>query len=166
MLINKQERYTRERYNNAIGTAKTFMSNFWQLNTPITDDEGNEYWNSEGYYMSLRTKDLDIKAEIARLSKDSGNKARKARRMYLLDQDEWRRSEYMRIVIKAKFDTNTDLGKRLLDTPGEIIEKNYWKDDLFGVREDTLQGANILGKCLMEYRDNYINEQTGEVETR
>ncbi len=157
MIINKNELYTKDRYDAATGTKNTFMSNFWQLNTPIADGWGNEYWNSEGYYMSLRTKDLDIKAEIARLSVVGGGKARKARKLFNLEQSERLRVEYMRMVIKAKFDANEDLRTRLLNISGEIIEKNYWKDDLFGVREDTLRGANILGKCLMSYRDLAIH---------
>ena len=35
-----------------------------KLKNPIIDEYGNEFWNSEGYYMSLRTNDLDIKKKI------------------------------------------------------------------------------------------------------
>ncbi len=159
MLINKQEQYTGERYNKATGTAKTFMSNLYQLSYPILVDEWKlEFYNSEGYYMALRTDIYAIRLKIAQDSSISGQESRKARKRYILEQDEQKRAQYMQMAVKAKFDANKDLRDILLTVPGEIIEKNYWKDDLFGVREDTLQGANILGKCLMEYRDNYLKQ--------
>ena len=129
MIIDKSEQYTPERFNLAIGTKDTYLSNFHQLRMPLLDDYGNLFWNSEGYYMALRTLDLSVKKVIAQNSKLGGYASRKARKQFDLNMDE---SAYA--------------------TDREIIEKNYWKDDLFGVRQDTLRGANILGKCLMNYR--------------
>ncbi len=125
---------------------------------------GNYYCNSEGYYMSLRTSDLDIKMKISAASIKGGQASRNARKLYDLDMDENNRMQYMMKAVKVKFDLNPDLRIKLLNIRQEIIEKNYWKDDLFGVRTDTLEGANLLGKILMFYRDkmnanNYLSEK-------
>ena len=155
--LNKQEKYTQERIKNAISKLKgnnEFLSNFYQLKVPIKDEFGNEYWNSEGYYMALRTNDQAIKHKISELSAEGGNKARSARKTFMLEMDESKRAEYMDKVIKAKFDLYPELKQMLFNTgTKEIIEGNAWKDDLFGVRLDTMQGANILGSFneLQEY---------------
>lgn len=36
----------------------------------------------------------------------------------------------------------------------KIIEYTYRNDTFFWINQDTLKGSNILGKLLMEYRDN------------
>lgn len=152
MVVNKEDQYTIERFNNAVGTKGTFLSNLWQLVSPIVVDD-MQFWNSEGYYMAQRVPDLFTKKLIAKDSKISGSESRKARKRYPMDQDEIRRIGYMRNAIKRKFDSNPDLKLKLLDINEEIIEKNYWHDTFFGVDDKTLKGANILGKLLMEYRD-------------
>lgn len=153
-IVNKNEVYDKARYASAIGTASTFMSNFHQLKNPIRDEFGNEYWNSEGYYMALRTNDKAVKKEIAESSKQGGKEARAARRKYQLDMDENRRAEYMLRAVRAKFAANSELASQLTETgDNEIIEKNHWKDDLFGVPDDTRKGANVLGKSLMKVRE-------------
>ena len=155
MIVNKDEQYTRERFDAAVGTKNTFMSNFHQLQIPITDEYGNKYWNSEGYYMALRTHDEQIKKEIAATSKLGGSASRKARNKYKLETDEKLRTMYMQTVIQKKFDANPELKQMLIEVKQEIVEKNYWHDTLFGVDDQTLKGANVLGKCLMNYRDRY-----------
>lgn len=152
MKIDKNFKYTKERFDEAIST-RNYLSNFHQLLIPIVDEYNNEYWNSEGYYMAQRTNDLSIKSEISKLSKMGGKYSMSARYKFDLDKDENNRVEYMRKAIKLKFDNNLELKEQLLSIQGEIIEKNYWKDNFFGVTIDSLEGANILGKLLMEYRD-------------
>lgn len=156
--INKEEEYTRERFDNSIGTAKTFMSNYEQLQFPIIDENRFEYWNSEGYYMAQRIDDFQAKQFIAESSLKGGQASRNARRKFKLDNDEERRVEYMFKSVRAKFASNTYLAKKLLLTGDkEIIEKNYWADTFFGVNDKTLKGANILGKILMEVRNEIKN---------
>ena len=43
-------------------------SNLTLLKNPITDEYGNEYWCSEGFYMAQRTESLAAKKIIAFLS--------------------------------------------------------------------------------------------------
>lgn len=151
--INRKELHDIDVFNNSIGTKGNFLSNFYQLSNPIIDKNQFQYWNSEGYYMSLRTKELHEKQEIANLSKLGGKYSKKASKMFILDMDENSRVRYMFETINKKFKANPDLLKLLLETTVPIIEKNNWNDTLFGVCENTMMGANFLGKCLMHYRE-------------
>lgn len=154
-MIEQMEQYTKERFDAALGTAKTFMSNYEQLQFPIIDVENRlEFWNSEGYYMSLRTNKFDEKYKIAEASLKGGQASRNARKLYNLEQNEEKRSEYMYKAVRAKFAANTYLIDKLVATGDvEIIEKNSWKDTLFGVDDKNLVGKNVLGKVLMRIRE-------------
>ncbi|MDD2537445.1 MAG: NADAR family protein [Candidatus Absconditabacteria bacterium] len=133
-------------------------SNFTHLDVPIVDEYGNEYWDSEGYYMAKRTENLNEKKMIAFLSIGYGC-SRKARDLFDLEQDEEKRISYMREAIKLKFDSNPRLREELFTTKGrDIIEYTYWGDVFFGIEQTTLQGRNILGKLLVEYRDAYLRD--------
>jgi predicted NAD-dependent protein-ADP-ribosyltransferase YbiA (DUF1768 family) len=61
----------------------------------------------------------------------------------------------MRNAIREKFDNNPKLKEELLNTWNKlIIEYTYWRDVRFWIDQETLRWMNILGKLLMEYRDN------------
>lgn len=129
-------------------------SNFSHLEKPIEDEFGNEFRDSEWYYMAQRTDDPEIKKMIAFLSIWHGL-ARKTRQLYPLEQDETKRIEYMRKAIKNKFDKNPTLKEKLMSTwDKQIIEYTYRKDTFFGIDQNTLKWKNILWKLLMEYRDS------------
>jgi len=148
------ETYDRKRFDMAIGTAKTFLSNYEQLQFPIIDKDRFEYWNSEGYYMAQRTSKFHEKQYISEASLKGGQASRNARKLFALDMDQGNRIQYMIKSVRAKFAANTYLAKKLEDTgETEIIEKNWWGDVFFGVDEKTLIGANILGKILMALRE-------------
>ena len=128
-------------------------SNFTALEKPITDEFGNEFRNSEWYYMAQRTDNLEIKKLIAFLSIGYGL-AKKASQLYPLEQDEIKRIEYMRKAIKHKFDNNPKLKEKLMNTWDKvIIEYTYREDTFFGIDQKTLRWRNILWKLLMEYRN-------------
>lgn len=156
MKIYERKKYKKERFESATPTQGTFLCNFYQLENPIIDEYGNKFWNSEGYYMAQRTDIEEYKSKIALLSKSGGAASRKARTIFTIETSEIHRIKYMRNAIKSKFDNNPLLKELLLEVKGEIIEKNYWHDDLFGVPNDTLKGANMLGILLMEYRDSFL----------
>lgn len=131
-------------------------SNFEQLKNPIIDEFWNKYWDSEWYYMSQRTNNLETKKMISFLSSWYGL-SRKSRKLYDLDMDKNNRIIYMRKAIQHKFNSNVELRQKLLDTwDKEIIEYTFWWDDFFGIDQNTLTWSNILWKLLMEYRDTII----------
>lgn len=62
------------------------------------------------------------------------------------------RDEIMRKVIRAKFEQNPDLARRLLETKdAELIEGNSWGDTYWGVCDG--HGQNKLGRILMSIRE-------------
>lgn len=156
--VNRNEQLTKQQFKSAINSFEginEFLSNFYQLTNPIVDEYGNKYWNSEGYYMSLRTDNLEDKKKLSKVSEESGSKVKQFKRGLKLDENESNRVQYMRQTIKAKFDANPELAQKLKATGNRLlVEGNYWKDTLFGVDDKTFKGFNALGKALMEYRDN------------
>jgi predicted NAD-dependent protein-ADP-ribosyltransferase YbiA (DUF1768 family) len=63
----------------------------------------------------------------------------------------------MEEVVRAKFDHNTDLARRLVGTEGSLlVEGNTWHDQIWGsCRCDEhcdIPGANALGVILMTAR--------------
>lgn len=67
------------------------------------------------------------------------------------------RVDVMRLCIRCKFDQNIALRNKLMligDT--ELIEYNYWGDTFWGKalqKNGDFVGENMLGRLLMEYRD-------------
>lgn len=135
------------------------LSNYYQLENPLYDEFNNEYYDSEGLYMALRTNNQAARKEIATMSKHFG-KARKARKIYgdILEQDELKRVHIMRQVVKQKFDNNPMLQQFLYNTwDNEIIEYTFWWDRLFGIDQSDKWWRSVLGKLQMEYRDLFLN---------
>ena len=145
--------YSAERLSAAMGTSKTFLSNMYQLRVPVTCDLGFQYWNSEGLYMALRTNILDERSWISKQSKKSGFAAKEARKMFALDQDQNNRAGYMLNAVRQKFSNNPELASKLILVDKEIIEINTWKDNFFGVDLSSGNGCNVLGKVLMQVRE-------------
>jgi predicted NAD-dependent protein-ADP-ribosyltransferase YbiA (DUF1768 family) len=147
-------------YNISPDLARVFEigSNFEQLLNPIVDEYGNTYRDSEGFYMAQRTDNREIKKMIAFMSIGKWL-AKKAKQRYDLEQDPEKRVVYMRNAVTQKFANNPDLEKKLLATgTKEIIEYTARNDRLFGIDQETLIGANALGKLLMEYRDALLRK--------
>ena len=131
------------------------LSNFHTLDKPIFDEFGNEFWDSEWYYMAGRATDKKIKKIISLMSWDYwlARHARKYMWQYL-EQDELKRALIMREAVYKKFDNNPNLQDVLRTTFGkEIIEYTYWGDRLFGIDQKQRVGCSVLGKLSMEYRD-------------
>ena len=72
----------------------------------------------------------------------------------------------MRKVIQLKFDQNDSIREKLLATTGHLYEAT--KGDSFScgltlaqakdIAQDTITGANLLGKILEDYRDGYTGQ--------
>lgn len=127
-------------------------SNFTPLKSPIYDEYGNEFRDSEWYYMAARTKNVEIKKMISFLSIWHWL-AKKSPNLFELDNNLDHKIMYMRNAIKKKFDTNPHLKEKLLQTwKLQIIEYTYRWDIFFGINQKDLIWSNVLWKLLMEYR--------------
>ena len=64
------------------------------------------------------------------------------------------RIQVMTEIVRTKFEQNSDIRQKLLDTyPEELIEGNYWHDTFWGVCEGI--GENHLGQILMQIRREF-----------
>ena len=66
------------------------------------------------------------------------------------------KDEIMKHCLRSKFDQNPELKAELIKTNGlHLEEANTWGDRYWGTVNG--EGKNMLGKLLMELRDEYIN---------
>lgn len=134
-------------------------SNFSHLKYPIVDEHGLSYHDSEWYYMAQRFGDVATKEEISIGSQEKwGSKKVAYKYKGSMNNDPHDRIEFMRNAIREKFNGSKWRNEMLLDTwEREIIEFTYWWDDFFGICDKTRTWRNILGKLLMEYRDELLD---------
>lgn len=131
-----------------------WLSNMYQ--TPC-EHEGFTYASSEHLYQALKVpkgwwRDKIATAEHPKIAKKlAGNP--KCSKTVVEDFDAFR-LELMEIALRAKFEGNSDLKLRLIET-GErpLAEGNTWGDRFWGVCRGT--GMNHLGQLLMKLRTEY-----------
>lgn len=121
-----------------------FLSNFSYSKIVIN---GITFLNAESAFQSF--KDISKQSEFTTLDPSSAKK--KGRYVKLRNDWEEIKDDIMYRVIKAKFEQNEDLKKKLLKTNDEYLEEgNTWYDSYWGVYKG--KGKNILGKLLMKVR--------------
>lgn len=119
--------------------------------------ENHSYNNAAVLFYALRALNERSRMKIAKFST---NKARQ-KSLALPDNPEYdnNRKRFLKLVVKAKFDSNPDLREKLLSTkPKALINTVTYLDDWIGIRETNGRGSNMLGKVLMEVREEYINQ--------
>jgi ribA/ribD-fused uncharacterized protein len=137
----------------------SFLSNFYIH--PIIWG-GREWATSEHAYQAAKTLVSEEVEQIA-AAKSPGiakrlGKSKEDGGIVTLRAD-WKavRVGIMHSILEAKFSI-PELEEKLLST-GKIrlIEGNVWKDTFWGVDMNTLVGQNMLGKLLMQIREDKIN---------
>ena len=139
----------------------SFLSNFY----PCVVELGYiKYPSSEHAYQAYKYKSERSRRLIANLP--TPGKAKKAGRGIgipddMLD-DKWAEDDWIKEsknvmlkVLRAKFEQNPELTKKLLATGNcSLVEKNYWHDNFWGVCicKNCREGKNNLGKLLMQIR--------------
>lgn len=127
-----------------------WLSNFWKT---VLMFDGMIYPTSEHAYQAAKTLDKDERHRIANLpSPGDAKRAGKALRL----RSDWEKVkvEIMRLILKAKFDGNAVLRRKLVETGDRLLEEgNTWGDTFWGVCRG--KGQNMLGKLLMELRGKY-----------
>lgn len=130
-----------------------WLSNFWSAPIIVT---GFEYQNSEAAYQAAKTINIDERLQFKHMT---GAQAKKAgRRINLRSDWDFVKLEVMELVLRAKFMTHGELANKLRNTGSrDIIELNTWGDTYWGQvrnKQGILTGSNILGKLLMNIRDD------------
>lgn len=125
-----------------------WLSNFWMA--PITVD-GKLYSSVEHAYQAAKaTTPEDI--ELILNCKTPGETKKVARRIKIRPDWDKVKVDFMYKFVKAKFEQNNLLRKKLLDTGSEeLVEGNWWGDVFWGICNG--KGQNHLGKILMRVRD-------------
>lgn len=125
-----------------------FLSNFFYVNVEF---DGEIYPSVEHAYQAAKTLDLNEREKIrnAKTAKEA-----KALGYKITLRKDWNdvKVEIMLGLLRQKFKKGTHLSEMLLLTnDAEIIEGNFWGDTFWGV-DSTKGGENMLGKLLMQVR--------------
>jgi len=134
-----------------------FLSNFYNARFKY---EGIRYPTSEHAYQERKTLDEERRKEI-REAPTAFMSAKIGRREDTVLRPDWDaiKGDVMLPIVRAKFQQNPDLVKKLIDTGDTyLIEGNYWHDNFFGICtckecNEKGQGLNMLGRILMKVRD-------------
>lgn len=132
------------------------------------DYEGKKWRTSEALFQALRYENEEIK-EIIRNERSpiaAKMKTKKFKNEMVIDPMSDRDIENMKMVVKLKFDQHKELKSRLLKTGNHIIVENIEKRPgarhlFWGMKKVNGEwiGENMMGKILMELRDEYKKEE-------
>ena len=130
-----------------------FLSNFFPA-TVVMD--GLRFTDTEAAFQSQKEPD---KAHMFEGLDPATTKAMGRKANLREDWDEVK-NDVMRRVVRLKFEQNTDLRKRLIDTGDVVlIEGNNWHDNYWGACTcegcERKKGKNMLGNILMELRSEF-----------
>lgn len=130
-----------------------FLSNFY--GAPVTY-EGLTYQNNEAAFQAQKCSDTKDREAFTNMNP---SEAKKAGRKVLLRKDwEQIKMSVMAGIVKAKFEQNEELAKKLLATSDAYLEEgNDWGDRIWGTVNG--QGANCLGMILMNTREELARER-------
>ncbi len=147
---------------------KGFLSNWIPTNLIISYD-GHIFSNSEQLFMYMKAKffgDEPIAARIITMGKDPLAAKDYGRQVRGYDEGRWSevREEMMYKAVYAKFTSDDNLRKQLLETGDKILVEGTPFDHIWGVMikwdddrildEKNWKGQNLLGKVLMRVRDD------------
>ena len=126
-----------------------FLSNFYPSKIVIGN---NVYPTAEHAYQACKTL-IPEERKLIRNASTPGRAKRLGRSITL--RPDWNdiKSDVMYNLLKQKFSNNV-LKRKLLETSSKIlVEGNWWNDKYWGVDLKTGKGKNILGKLLMQIRE-------------
>lgn len=137
-----------------------FLSNFYPVMIRC-DRDGIKvpgyYPSVEHAYQACKTVELSERVDVMRAVTPAAAK-KLGRKVTLRPGWDDLKVEVMHELLRQKF-SYLDLGRSLLRTlDAELVEGNWWGDRYWGVCEG--KGKNVLGKLLMEVREELRREGT------
>lgn len=130
-----------------------YLSNYYSCKVNY---EGIVYPSSEHAFAAAKTLDIEKRRYISQLA-TPGLAKRAGRQVELRPRWDYIRIDIMRDILRCKFEQNTDLKRKLLDTKDMYLEEtNTWNDTFWGVCNGI--GYNNLGKLLMQLRAEWSNK--------
>jgi len=137
-----------------------WLSNFWRTDIMF---KGKTFPTLEHAYQSCKCNSkLDIKKILQ--CKTPGEAKRLGRRIeFSLFHWEKVRIKIMKDLLTIKF-SDLFLRRKLLSTGEALLEEgNYWGDTFWGIDLKSGRGKNVLGRLLMEIREELRNESKEKV---
>lgn len=129
-----------------------YLSNFYPC---IITYEGYTYQNAESAFQAAKCINVKDRNSFTTLNPSESKKL--GRKIPLRKDWEDVKISVMRDVLTCKFTQHPELMKKLLATDGIYLEEgNTWGDKTWGCVNG--QGANLLGKLLMELRETYLEK--------
>lgn len=135
-----------------------FLSNFYPAEVEY---EGILFPTSEHAYQAAKTLIYTERLAISKL--DTPGEAKKAGRRLNKVRDDWEAIKYDEMVniLRIKF-YDRILMQRLLATINHVlVEGNHWHDNIWGDCQcpkcRNKRGLNLLGKALMQIRDEWLS---------
>ncbi|CDW75023.1 swarming motility protein ybia [Stylonychia lemnae] len=127
-----------------------WLTNYWP--SPIQAND-KYYPTSEHYFQSVKFTDPEYSEKIRLASTPDEAKIFGQNRTQPIQAD-WgnRRIEVMKDALRYKFHQNLELQEKLLSLSGKNIVEHTEDDSFWGDGGDST-GQNMLGKLLMEVRD-------------
>jgi ribA/ribD-fused uncharacterized protein len=139
-----------------------YLSNFWYATVMnILDNDGIVYPSVEHAYQAAKTLDLTKRAQMATRFNARQVKI-EGRSLNIREDWEFVKFKYMLKFVQYKFSHDVVLGMKLVLTGDqELIELNYWHDNIYGIcecpkctvlrKQNNIVG-NMLGRILMNVR--------------
>ena len=115
---------------------------------------GIRYCNNEAAFQAQKCINAEDRKAFSTMNPSEAKKA--GRKVILRSDWEIVKVDLMYKIVKAKFAQNIDLALKLAATNNEeLVEGNTWGDKIWGKVNG--EGQNLLGKILMDIRDNILN---------
>lgn len=109
-------------------------------------------WPSvENYYQAMKTTDPEQHRRFAKLTPSQSKL--EGRKLKLRSNWEDLKYSFMKEAVRTKFLVPFWRDQLLASGDDMIIEWNNWGDKIWGVTINDNEGQNLLGKCLMEIRE-------------
>ncbi len=140
---------------------KNWFSNYERLDYPI-ECEGMFFHTVEAFYQAnkIPRENAVLRKKVSEMDPASAKRFCSFRSRNFVLRPDWEqiKIEVMRYALNIKFGEGTYWRRRLKETEGLIIEHNNWHDNIWGdcncPKCKRQPGQNLLGRLLMEIRDN------------
>jgi len=125
--------------------------------------KGIKFPSVEHAYVAAKSFDRDFQKRVASIPVNQAGKAKRLGRTILLRTD-WDQSKVkiMRELLSQKFSKETFKDLLLSTGNSNLTEGNWWHDNFWGdckcKKCENIPGTNMLGKLLMEIREDLKNE--------
>ena len=135
-----------------------FLSNFYNNYPHQFNWKGVSWCNAEAAYQWSKI-DPERQPKLKKMFQylDPSDAKQIGKIINLREDWEEVKVDIMKSIVTAKFTSNSTLGQKLKGTgKKQLIEWNWWNDVFWGKSIKTGKGENILGKILMEIRDDIL----------